>query len=502
MQMQAVFYIDRYFLLPEGYPDFAAFKRAAEQAEAPFAVSAAALREDHGIESRDVQKGLSLAPYFITGYHDEPTEIRITDPSALYPAEVTLLTQAEYNTRLRELVGSFCPGCIRFGKLTEKEKSLNGHFQELCLDGYCAYRVEEKPQPRELRDRLFSLGGFWRRFSFSRLPAEDIQSELKQMLYLKIDAYFDSEANGKKELTISARSAFDALVAKMASSYIQKIADRNYTISVLEAEPEPVLLQSCLLEPDSLRKTCKRFGAAFLALRIPEGQVEAVKESLAELVNHWYLYPVSEEPGLLWYLVTDIPSVLRALHFRAPFLSAIDAQAELSSQYGVSRGDAWRMESPASAAGRADPGPGKKDETLTPTKMFTRLVQDLNKSFFKPHGFKRDGQNFRLFRGEGPDEQGFIVNFQRSIYGDGNAVSFTINLGKIIRSAPGEPIPPNFKYYECGIDPRTRERIGTISPECGKRDRWWTLDEETDLPVLEAELISLLEANALPWLGL
>lgn len=135
-----------------------------------------------------------------------------------------------------------------------------------------------------------------------------------------------------------------------------------------------------------------------------------------------------------------------------------------------------------------------------PTKMFTRLVQDLNQGFFKPHGFKREGQNFRIFRDQAHGGQGLIVNFQRSIYGDGNAVNFTVNLGIYPPANDHEPIPAKFKEYQCPLD--LRARLGVISPECGKRDRWWTLDEETDLPALEAELISLLEANALPWLGL
>lgn len=497
--MQAVFYIDRYFLLPEGYEDFAVFRRAAESAEKPFRVEAVVLREDHGIPNRGIETGVCLAPFFLTGYDDPPAVIEIADPSALYPADVTLLSQTEYNSRLRELVLSFCPGCVRYGKLTDRVQSLNGHFEEICLDGYCAYRVESKPQPRNLRDMLFSFGGFWRQFSYAKRTADRMAETLKDYLYLKVDDAFLIKDGQTRTLTLVVDHPFDALIVQMLSDYVKRVLDRSYLIRRLGSEEYPSAVDANRQNTDSFRKACKRFGAAFLRLDVPEVQVAAVRESLSELTGHWYLYPISGQDGSLWVLVLDVPSVLKALHFRAPFLSAIGAKAELFSQYGVTRGDAWRLASPATAAGQSDSAQEPTEQKPTLAKQFNRMLSDLNKRFFKPHGFKREGQNFRIFLGEGAREQGLIVNFQRSIYGDGNSSRFTINLGLISRVEPDTPIPANFKEYQCPLD--CRERLGVLSPSYGRQDKWWELDEETDLDALEAELIHQMETYALPWLG-
>ena len=123
--------------------------------------------------------------------------------------------------------------------------------------------------------------------------------------------------------------------------------------------------------------------------------------------------------------MTDVFSSLKALHFRAPLLSAARTHAILYSQFGMTEGNAWEMESPAVKAVPLQP---KKECALLSPKdlssLFNQMIQTLNKRVFKPYGFQRSGQNFRFFRTVNGKEEGVIVNFQRSIYGDGNSTSF------------------------------------------------------------------------------
>ena len=87
--MKAFYYEDYYYLIPEPFADLEDF-RAQVDPEQP--VSLIWLQEEH-----------CMAPYFVS----EQTcraERRIQRPENMFPAEVWILTQKEYDKRLRAVV--------------------------------------------------------------------------------------------------------------------------------------------------------------------------------------------------------------------------------------------------------------------------------------------------------------------------------------------------------------------------------------------------------------
>ena len=101
---KAIYYREHYYKLPDGV-DFDAFK-----AGLPSEVELTELCENYGQTGpRDL--GISLAPYFISGYSKGAEKVKIDVPYEVYPVDVEILTQEEYNTRLREVMCEHCPGC-------------------------------------------------------------------------------------------------------------------------------------------------------------------------------------------------------------------------------------------------------------------------------------------------------------------------------------------------------------------------------------------------------
>ena len=150
--MKAFYYEDYYYLIPEPFADLEDF-RAQVDPEQP--VSLIWLQEEH-----------CMAPYFVS----EQTcraERRIQRPENMFPAEVWILTQKEYDKRLRAVVEKNCPGCLRFGG---NASDLTGHHAEISLDGICCERewdvdADEKialeKEPFEFR---YAVDFFWGNF--------------------------------------------------------------------------------------------------------------------------------------------------------------------------------------------------------------------------------------------------------------------------------------------------------------------------------------------------
>ena len=59
-------------------------------------------------------------------------------------------------------------------------------------------------------------------------------------------------------------------------------------------------------------------------------------------------------------------------------------------------------------------------------EQFKSLLSQLHAEVLKPQGWKKEGQNFRLFL---PDGLCRIINFQKSAYNDAQLLSFYLNLG-------------------------------------------------------------------------
>ena len=106
-------------------------------------------------------------------------------------------------------------------------------------------------------------------------------------------------------------------------------------------------------------------------------------------------------------------------------------------------------------------------------------------------GFKKTQSNFHV---RGQAAWG-VINFQKSQFGSRLETKFTINLGVALdRLMAGRGDDPGKKppEYRCEWRSRIAEAVGDPV------DRWWTLDHETDLARLTAEIAPLLTDRAVP----
>ena len=116
-------------------------------------------------------------------------------------------------------------------------------------------------------------------------------------------------------------------------------------------------------------------------------------------------------------------------------------------------------------------------------KLFKSLLTRLHAEVFKPLGWRKEGQNFRLFL---PDGLAYIINFQRSAYNDAEVLSFYINLGVYYERQP-EITNRKFKEYECLLRARA----------CGTVEKW-NIFEGRDMEKLFRELKTLFTEEVLP----
>lgn len=326
-----------YFLLPREYDDFDQFKKAASAAPKPFFVRAVALLEDHEAYMTTVERGLCLAPFFLTGYHDDPSTIRIDDADGLYPAEVELLTQEEYNARLRPVAAAHCPGCLNFGRLTDEPQSLNGHFTEIALDGFCPYRVDSAPRPRCFRHILWQRMEVWRqRMLFRSGSAEDVCGEIKSALNLKLTDPVLSEDEAGKRLTVSAKGPLDRFVARALAALLYEHVDPLCRIDV-RGESEKDLAAIGKMPEADFQKGCKRYGVSLLTLRYDPDGTGQVCSTIDAAYQYGFLHPLRLEDGCALCLALDTSNVLMHLHFCQPLLRTFHATAEVRGQYGMKK---------------------------------------------------------------------------------------------------------------------------------------------------------------------
>ena len=125
-------------------------------------------------------------------------------------------------------------------------------------------------------------------------------------------------------------------------------------------------------------------------------------------------------------------------------------------------------------------------------KRFDELLRELHSKYFRLAGFKKTGSNFRMYLPNGVFK---IVNFQKSMYNDEGACSFTVNLGIYFEKNPENP-NLKFKEYECAV----RTRISAVSQRYSS-DQWWTITEALEDEKLREELASVVAEDVLPWLA-
>lgn len=327
MICQGFYYKEQYMLLPEEFSDFDSFMADLKEKELPARYETMVLVEDHHARNYTVIKGVSMAPYFLSGYHDDPCTIQISFPEEVYPVQVELMEQAEYNARLRELVNGYCPGCTKFKPLSNRVQSLNGHFEELPLDGTCLYREEVKPSRREFHTPLFFFGGAMKRSQDKNPDLDSLMYDLTSRLYLRYqNAELKETGNGKvMTVTCKKKELLPPLLTNALEIYTTNVAWE--TCIVHSAVPyicTGETIQDLLSEKNRevYRKECKKYGVSLGCLEFDPTAQEEIVESLSELTKHYWLFPLVEQRGKIWYLVTDHSHVLKELRFRSPLLQA------------------------------------------------------------------------------------------------------------------------------------------------------------------------------------
>ena len=325
-------------LLPEGFDTFDAFMADLRSKELPARYETMVLVEDHHASVHSVTKGVSMAPYFLFGYHDDLCQIQITYPDEVYAVQVELLDQKEYNARLRELINSYCPGCNKFKPLSNRVQSLNGHFEELPLDGTCLYREEIKPSRRSLRDHLFSIGGDFKRDGHRYQDADRILRALSSWMYMKYESGFLSEENYTRYLNVKCKKKeiLSPLVTNALETYTSRVTPEVCVVRLGEpyiCTEETIRNLLSDKNRETYRKECKKHGLSLGCLEFDANSHAEITESLTELVKHYWLFPLVEQPGKIWYLVADHSHVLKELRYRAPLLQAQKTKYTEYDQY-------------------------------------------------------------------------------------------------------------------------------------------------------------------------
>lgn len=340
----AFYYQENYYLLPQGCTDYRDFLGEVSKGPFPVPVQAVLLRENHGLRNFSVQKGVSMAPYFLSGYNDLPGTVMISDLSDLYPVQVEICTQEEYNGLLREKILEYCPGCLRYKPLSNRVQSLNGHFEEMAPDGVCLFRQDAKPSPRAFHDHLFSFGGFYRQFDYQNLPAQEMQQRIKQWFYVRLAGAELHEEDGRKILTLALprKELLLPVILDAVSRYLYGITGGRYRICHTgPIQDMKAYLDSVLSEAnrETFQKDCKKCGVSIGVLEYAPEASDKVRRSLKPLVDHYWMFPLYQEAGREYYLIADTSHVLKELRYRSPMLETFQSKISVYSQYGSRRYD-------------------------------------------------------------------------------------------------------------------------------------------------------------------
>ncbi len=333
----ALYYRDTYYLLPEEYSSVEQMKN---KIIVPSHIELQSLCENNNIAG-NIKKGICIAPYFYSEYGCPTINVLIDDLSDIYPVEVELFTQAEYNERIRKVILEYCPGCQRYKPLSNRVQSLNGHFEAISLNSVCFFRQNSKPSPRVFRDNLFGLGGIWYHFDPSKRDVEDVMDDIKSMIYLKFDSGEKGAHDSHKMTAFFKPEFFTGVLADTLESYIEKaLYFTKFRMQFSQQEPvskEEFEKQIDKTNRDSMRKNCKRYGVSLAKLDFEPALEDKVARSLKPLFDHFYSVQLLKEPGAMYLLLLDECQFLKEMHFRTPLLESANAEITVYNQYNVSR---------------------------------------------------------------------------------------------------------------------------------------------------------------------
>lgn len=336
--LNAIFHQDAYFLLPDAFATFEAFLADVQARELPATYQMIPLLEDNKQRNWTVIKGICMAPYFLTGYRDEPVAVTISNPDDVYPVQVERMTQEEYNDRLRCVIEGYCDGCLGYKQLTPKVQSLNGHHEEISLNGVCFFRYETKPSPRILRPNMMWLGGGFMRYQYAQKDAEEMRQNIKEHTYIVYDsASKDALPDGSQLLTVTAKKKelLPPYLALALGHYIDNLTG-SYRIApspLPEVTPEAILALAAPDKREAFRKECKKYGVSIADLTWDGQDQGRVLSSLQALNKQSILYVLWEAADRAILLLMDTPNAMKELRYRAPMLEHHGAVITVHGQY-------------------------------------------------------------------------------------------------------------------------------------------------------------------------
>ena len=127
---------------------------------------------------------------------------------------------------------------------------------------------------------------------------------------------------------------------------------------------------------------------------------------------------------------------------------------------------------------------------------FNEIVKSCFHERLKPLKFKKKANNFYRDLGE----IGQIINIQKSMFGSKENISFTVNIGIFSPiywgseyNFKGDSEPPAYPTEPVSI---IRTRIGRF---IDGKDKWWDLDQRTNVETIKSELTETLENKILPY---
>lgn len=336
--LNAIFHKDEYWLLPEEFPTYEAFMADLRRRELPVTYQMIPLLENNRVRCFTVIKGICMAPYFLTGYRDDPADVVISDPADVYPTQVERLTQEEYNARLRTLIEGYCEGCLGYKPLSPKVQSLNGHHEEISLNGVCFFRYEQKPAPRSFGHNLMWLGGGFMRYKYAEQDAEEMRQNLKETLYVVYSAAEKTvQPDGSTLLTVTPKKKelLPPYLALAIGHYVHSLTG-TYRVQpdvMPDTSPEALLALAAPERREAFRKECKKYGVSLADLTWDGKDEGRVTRMLWPQNKHSLLYPLYEAPGRAILLLMDTAAAMKTLRFYTPMLEAHGAEITVHGQY-------------------------------------------------------------------------------------------------------------------------------------------------------------------------
>ena len=127
------------------------------------------------------------------------------------------------------------------------------------------------------------------------------------------------------------------------------------------------------------------------------------------------------------------------------------------------------------------------------TEVISQISGSACQAVLQPHEFRRKAPHYWRFT----DGLSQCVNFQASAWGASNEGRFTINLGVSSRALFEGFTGRQFPKQPSSVLWPTNVRIGHVMP--ARTDRWWDVNDSSDVPKLADEIAGVLHDYALPF---